>query len=67
MLRGVPLTKLQGVWSGHSTMPPSAASSGGLYFLLQGLLLQVLLEFQKRDSLRNTYCMHMHKINIMGA
>jgi hypothetical protein len=31
------------------------------------LLLPVLLEFQKSDSLQNTYCMHMHKINIMDA
>jgi hypothetical protein len=40
---------------------------GGLHLLLWWLLLRVWLEFQKRDSLRNTYCMPMHEINIMDA
>ena len=43
---------------------------GGLHLLLLSLLLllqKYLLEFQKRDSLRNTHCMHMHSIRIMHA
>ena len=42
----------------------------GLHLLLLRLLLLLrksLLEFQKHDSLRNTYCMHMHSIRIMHA
>ena len=42
----------------------------GLHLLLLSLLLllrKYLLEFQKRDSLQNTYCMHMHSIRIMHA
>ena len=42
----------------------------GLHLRLLKLLLllrKYLLEFQKRDSLQNTYCMHMHSIRIMHA
>ena len=45
-------------------------SSFCLEFLFLGyllLLLRFLFEFQKSDSLRNTYCMHMHSIRVMNA
>ena len=28
---------------------------------------EVLVEFQKHDSLQNTCCMHMHSIRVMNA
>ena len=45
-------------------------SFGVLHLLLLSLLLllrKYWLEFQKRDSLQNTYCMHMHHIRVMHA
>jgi hypothetical protein len=39
----------------------------GLHLLLRWLLLRVRLEFQKSDSLRNTYCMPMYEMNIIDA
>ena len=46
------------------------SSFWGLHLLLLNLLLLLrksLFEFQKRDSLQNTYCMHMHHIRVMHA
>ena len=71
MLRGLPFTKLQGRWSGHSTVTSSGTSPEGGLLLLnlrrRLLLLARFLEFQQGYSFRYTYCMPMHKINIMDA
>ena len=46
------------------------SSFWGLHLLLLNLLLLLwksLFEFQKSDSLWNTYCMHMHSMRVMNA
>ena len=69
MLQGLLLEKMKvGDWDTQELL--RWLLLGGLHLLLLSLLLilqESLLEFQKHDSLWNTYCMHMNSIRIMHA